>query len=145
MSSEKSVPQLDAGRTFTMTMPVRWGDMDAVGHVNNTIYFRFVEEARAQCFDAENLFFPHGRVPILVHASLDFLKSVIYPATVVVRLVLTRQGTSSLAFDVEIECDGEPGVLYAKGHNIVVATRRDTGRSAPWTAHEIEGLARAFV
>ena len=24
-----------------MRMPVRWGDLDAMGHVNNTIYFRF--------------------------------------------------------------------------------------------------------
>ena len=24
----------------TMTMPIRWGDMDALGHLNNTVYFR---------------------------------------------------------------------------------------------------------
>ena len=25
---------------FTTTLPIRWGDMDAMGHVNNTVYFR---------------------------------------------------------------------------------------------------------
>ncbi len=25
------------------TMPIRWGDMDAYGHVNNTVYFRYME------------------------------------------------------------------------------------------------------
>ncbi|MDX1819094.1 MAG: acyl-CoA thioesterase, partial [Marinobacter sp.] len=30
----------------TITMPLRWGDMDAYGHANNTVYFRFFEEAR---------------------------------------------------------------------------------------------------
>ena len=26
-----------------MVIPIRWGDMDAMGHVNNTIYFRYFE------------------------------------------------------------------------------------------------------
>jgi acyl-CoA thioester hydrolase len=27
--------------TLEMVMPIRWGDMDAMGHVNNTIYLSF--------------------------------------------------------------------------------------------------------
>ena len=30
----------------TLHMPIRWGDMDAMGHVNNTLYFRYLEIAR---------------------------------------------------------------------------------------------------
>ena len=29
--------------THQMVMPIRWGDMDAMGHVNNTLYFRYME------------------------------------------------------------------------------------------------------
>ena len=29
-----------------MRIPVRWGDLDAMGHVNNTIYFRYFESLR---------------------------------------------------------------------------------------------------
>ncbi len=29
-------------RIFEMTIPIRWGDMDAMGHVNNTVYFRYM-------------------------------------------------------------------------------------------------------
>jgi hypothetical protein len=29
--------------TLEMTIPIRWGDMDAMGHVNNTLYFRYME------------------------------------------------------------------------------------------------------
>ena len=32
----------------TTRMPVRWGDMDAMGHVNNTVYFRYMEQARIE-------------------------------------------------------------------------------------------------
>lgn len=31
---------------FETRFPVRWGDMDAMGHVNNTVYFRYLETAR---------------------------------------------------------------------------------------------------
>ena len=34
----------------TLRMPIRWGDMDAMGHVNNTVYFRYVETARIDWF-----------------------------------------------------------------------------------------------
>ena len=35
----------------TMRMPIRWGDMDAMGHVNNTVYFRYIEQARISWLD----------------------------------------------------------------------------------------------
>ena len=27
-------------------LPILWGNMDSLGHVNNTIYFRYIEQAR---------------------------------------------------------------------------------------------------
>ena len=35
-------------------MPIRWGDMDAYGHVNNTIYFRYMEQARVEWIEDMN-------------------------------------------------------------------------------------------
>ena len=32
-------------------IPIRWGDMDAMGHVNNTVYFRYMEQARIGWFE----------------------------------------------------------------------------------------------
>jgi acyl-CoA thioester hydrolase len=31
---------------YEMTIPIRWGDMDAMNHVNNTTYFRYLETMR---------------------------------------------------------------------------------------------------
>ena len=36
----------DKKLTHEMVIPIRWGDMDAMGHVNNTIYFRYFEIVR---------------------------------------------------------------------------------------------------
>ena len=39
---------------YTLTLPIRWGDMDAMGHVNNTLYFRYMETIRIDWFKAIN-------------------------------------------------------------------------------------------
>ena len=35
---------------------VAWGDMDAFGHVNNVLYYRYIESARIRYLDALNIF-----------------------------------------------------------------------------------------
>ena len=35
-----------------MVMPIRWGDMDAMGHLNNASYMRFMETVRIEWFSA---------------------------------------------------------------------------------------------
>ena len=32
-------------------IPIRWGDMDALGHVNAPIYFRYMEQVRVSWFE----------------------------------------------------------------------------------------------
>src|SRR5262249_4596236 len=46
-------PPMTATRTavHSTTLPIRWGDMDAQGHVNNTVYFRYMEQARIEWLD----------------------------------------------------------------------------------------------
>ena len=139
------LPQFSMGGVFQCVMPVRWGDLDALNHVNNTLYFRYAEEARVQLFDQVGIALPSTRVGVLAHASLDFLKPVLYPATVVVSLILTRIGRSSMDFDVLIECQGEPGIAYAKGKNVIVGTDSDSGKPSPWTAAELTQFALCFV
>ena len=39
------------GYPVTVEVPVAWGEMDAYGHVNNIVYFRYFETARMAYFD----------------------------------------------------------------------------------------------
>jgi acyl-CoA thioester hydrolase len=39
-------------RVYEMRIPMRWGDMDAMGHVNNTLYFRYLETVRIEWMKA---------------------------------------------------------------------------------------------
>jgi acyl-CoA thioester hydrolase len=43
-------PRHDGGTRLTVNVPMRWGDMDAYGHINNVELLRILEEARIHAF-----------------------------------------------------------------------------------------------
>jgi acyl-CoA thioester hydrolase len=66
-----------------MEIEVRWGDMDAMGHVNNAVYFTYCESARIHLLrelGIEGRAEGSRRGPVLVSASCDFKQEVTYPA-----------------------------------------------------------------
>ena len=143
MTQDAAVPQI--GHVFTCVMPMRWGDQDLFNHINNTLYFKYCEEARAKLYLESGYPVAGEREVVLAHAACDFLKPLRYPGTVVVRLVFQRLGRSSMEYDFIIEREDEPGVVYARGKNINVNTDPRTGKSAAWSAEELAGYARCFV
>jgi acyl-CoA thioester hydrolase len=107
---------------------IRWGDMDAMGHVNNTVYFRFMEQARIGWFDA---LVPRGEAwkgtgIVIANASCNFKRAMNYPGTVDVKVYVAPPGGSSVATFYELVIDGE---LYADGTATVVFV--DLARQKP--------------
>ena len=66
--------------TLEMVIPIRWGDMDAMGHVNNTIYFRYLEIVRIEWLHrVAGAPDPAGEGPVIVNTFCNFLKQLKYP------------------------------------------------------------------
>ncbi len=103
-------------QVHTLRMPIRWGDMDAMGHVNNTLYFRYLEIARIDWFDSigckPN---PQGEGPVIVNAFCNFHKQLEYPGDIVVKMYASEPGRSSFESWNTIERGDTPGVVYASG------------------------------
>ena len=57
---------------------VAWGDMDAFGHLNNVIYYRYIESARIAYLDALNIF-NYSVGPVVISNNCQYLKAVFYP------------------------------------------------------------------
>lgn len=134
-----------AGARCSFEMPVRWGDLDALNHVNNTVYFRYIEEARVNTLRAAGIGGGiNNRDIVVAHISCDFLRPVNWPATLVIDMHVKRVGRSSLEYLAEISVKGDAGGPCLRSRNVIVGTRSDTGRPAPWTPAELEGLARVF-
>ncbi|MGL4406762.1 MAG: acyl-CoA thioesterase [Zoogloea sp.] len=113
-------------------MPVRWGDMDYYGHVNNTVYFRYCEQARCEWLEAVGCQVGPGTevAPVIINASCTFLIPINYPATVVVDMFVGRPGRSSLESWYELRVEGDERV-YATGAAKLVWMNPQTGSSAP--------------
>lgn len=113
-------------------IPVRWGDMDAYGHVNNTVYFRYCEQARVEWLEQSgSTVSPDNPVaPVIINASCTFLIPINYPATVVLKMYAGEPGRSSVMTWYELSVEGDER-LYAEGASKVVWMDPGTGKSVP--------------
>jgi acyl-CoA thioester hydrolase len=67
----------------TLDLQVRWGDLDAFNHVNNTLFLRYVEEARIHLFrNIEGEWENAEAGPVVVNLNCNFRREIRYPATV---------------------------------------------------------------
>jgi acyl-CoA thioester hydrolase len=118
--------------THTMTMPIRWGDMDAMGHVNNTVYFRYMEVIRIEWMHgigaAPN---PQGQGPVIVNAFCNFIRQLEYPGEVLAKHYIANPGRSSFDTFITLERSDQPGVIYAEGGALTVWTDFQAQKSAP--------------
>jgi acyl-CoA thioester hydrolase len=106
---------------FRFEIPIRWGDMDAMGHVNNTVYFRYMEQTRISWFDAMGFSSrPEGEGPIIINAHCTFVRQLEYPGTVLCRHYVGRMGNSSVETHVEMSRTDDPDTVYAHGGAKVV-------------------------
>jgi len=114
-------------------IPVQWGDMDALGHVNNARYFTWFESARMALFAEIGL----GSIgipdvgPILAHTRCDFLRPVTWPGEIVVGTRIGRLGTTSFTMDYEIALAATPETPVARGEGVVVLIQYKTGEKTP--------------
>ncbi len=82
---------------FEMTMPIRWGDMDAMGHVNNTVYFRYFESVRlAWLHQVCGAIDAHGEGVLIANAFCNFMQQLEYPGDVIARLFVANPGALQL-------------------------------------------------
>jgi acyl-CoA thioester hydrolase len=120
MNQEKSKGKL----MHTMRQAIRWGDMDVLGHVNNTIYFRYMETGRIGFLENLNgKFDAKGQGPVIVTAYCTFIKQLKYPGDIEVRTFAGPPGRSSFEVTHEISLVDENGnadVVYAEGGGKVV-------------------------
>ncbi|MBK7356255.1 MAG: acyl-CoA thioesterase [Propionivibrio sp.] len=110
-------------------VPIRWGDMDAYRHVNNTVYFRYMEQARVEYLERIGYaIVPQDTAPVIINASCTFLLPLTYPGNVEVMMFFGAPGRSSFLSSYEIRLQGDD-TLYATGEAKIVWTDVASGRS----------------
>jgi acyl-CoA thioester hydrolase len=90
--------------------------MDAMGHVNNTLYFRYLEIVRIEWLNRIGAApDPGGEGPVIVNAFCNFLKQLEYPGDVLAKHYVAAAGRTSFDTYITLERVDTLGVIYAAG------------------------------
>ncbi|MGO9915241.1 MAG: acyl-CoA thioesterase [Isosphaeraceae bacterium] len=133
MSAQASAESLLAQFKIVISIPVQWGDQDAFGHVNNTIYLRWFESARIVYLERVGMMELHEAEnvgPILAAVACDYRRPVTYPDTVLVGARVTRIGRSSFGMEHAAASRGH-GVIAAEGKSTLVVFDYHKEKSHP--------------
>jgi acyl-CoA thioester hydrolase len=114
----------------TTLQRIRWSDMDMLGHVNNTVYFRYMEQARVEWMYSlvGDLGAEDAPLAVVVNASCNFRIPLVYPADVEVRMYLGDPGRTSVGSYYDLLVGNQ---RCADGAARMVWTDRASGRPVP--------------
>lgn len=113
--------ETDRSILLTKQIEVRWGDMDALGHVNNTLFLRYLEEIRVDWFNSfDGDWSTPDLGPLVARILINFRQAIVWPATVIIDLSARWNGGKSLILEHEIRDQDERAVLYADAEIVCV-------------------------
>lgn len=110
------------GFPVVVEFPVAWGEMDANGHVNNAVYFRYFENARLEYFRRLDWFAYQrdtGIGPILAATEARFRKPLTYPDTVAVGTRVSSVGEDRFIMEYSLVSQ-RLGAVAAEGWGTIV-------------------------
>jgi acyl-CoA thioester hydrolase len=116
-----NIPEL-ADYPAVMQLPVLWGDQDAFGHVNNSVYFRWYETSRILYLEKAGLGDKKAETgigPILAHIDCNYRHQVTFPDTMHVATRVTKIGRTSLTVHHAIYGEAA-GAIVADSTSVLV-------------------------
>ena len=117
---------------------IRFGDIDAQGHVNNAVFATYFESGRVALFRDPDLGIGvENATYVLVRQEIDFLRELHWPGDVVVGTALPNVGRSSFTM-VQGVFSGD--ACAAAGRATLVMMDTTTRRSRPLTPEAIARL-----
>ncbi|MFG6401609.1 acyl-CoA thioesterase [Microbacterium sp. P04] len=159
MTDEAQTDSTQGDRRVHVPIPLRWGDLDALGHVNNTSMLKLLEEARLRAFwkgdgtepapatavfEMDVLESGGSSATLIARQEIEYYRPVPYGQRPLdVQMWIGRIGGSSadICFEVYSPLGTEAPVLYARATVVVVIVDTSTGRPTRWNAIEREAWA----
>ena len=116
---------------FVAPLGVRWRDLDAFNHVNNSNYLTYLEEACLQWLQHVRDWFNAESMPVLAASELNYRLPIEWPAQLHVELHCERLGNSSLTLAHRIVDAADASRLYCDGRVVLVWMNPATGKPVP--------------
>lgn len=119
------------------TISIRWGDMDSYRHINNTVYFRYMEQARIEWITSLGFSsIAEKEAMLMVNGFCNFYKQASYPGNLSVKTFVGSIGNSSVDIFNTMELlpinPDEDQLLCAAGGATMVWVDLERNKSMPW-------------
>jgi len=119
-------------KLYEMQFPSRWGDMDVLGHVNNTMYFRYFENVRTEWLREQGYSITlegSAEGPVIVDACCQFLIPAVYPVKLQALMFGGAPGRSSFNSYYELRDAEQPDIIFCTGSSRIVWIDYAKGKS----------------
>lgn len=133
-----------AGYPIVVRIPVQWGEMDAYGHVNNTVFFRFFESARVKYLEECRFLeaYERDRVGAILHStSCRFRRRMIYPDTALVGARVKDLTADRFIMVYTLASESQRAVA-ADGESVVVSYDYTSRQPAPIPDYVRDGIVK---
>lgn len=117
---------------FVASIEVRWRDLDAFNHVNNSNFLTYLEEARLQWLrHVPGEWFNEHSMPVLAASTINYKLPIEWPNALHVELACERLGSSSITIGHRIVDATDATQLYSDGNVVMVWMDPSTGKPVP--------------
>jgi acyl-CoA thioester hydrolase len=134
---------MQSDKLFSTNIEVRFRDLDAMGHVNNAVFFTYFEEGRKyfskKVFEVSDL---SDFKFIMAHIQCDFIRPIQFNDHAILQMWVKNIGTKSFSFEYRLVDFSDEAVVYATGESIQVCYDYKKNRSIEVPAKMREGLTR---
>ena len=128
MSHPENSPTPDHSREhyrYWQSVSTRWKDNDAYGHINNAVYYSYIDSVvnqfliERQLMDIEK----SDSIGLVVQSQCQFFKPLPYPGRVDCGLRVTHLGNGSVSYEVGMFAEAEAAVAAVGGFTHVFVDR----------------------
>ncbi|MEM7551064.1 MAG: acyl-CoA thioesterase [Bacteroidota bacterium] len=124
---------------FRRPIDVRWGDYDMLRHVNNAVYFSYLENARIHYLQESCKWDWENYKMVIANMSMDFLAPIEMKAKPEALLRCTRIGNKSFNLENVIR-DINTGTVYNIAQSVLVAVDGESGKAIHIPEHHASDL-----
>lgn len=134
---------MHSDKLFTANIEVRFSDLDAMGHVNNAVFFTYFEEGRKhfskKVFNVSDI---SDFKFIMAHIRCDFIRPIRFNDQVILQMRVKDIGTKSFSFEYRLVDFLDETKVYAAGESTQVCYDYEKNRSIEVPAKMRENLTR---
>ena len=133
-------------KIFFTNIEVRFRDLDALGHVNNAIFFTYFEEGRKKFSEKFfKLSDPSEFTFIMAHIRCDYLKPIKFSDHITLQMWVKDIGNKSFSFGYKLIDSKDESTVYATGESVQVCYDYTADTPMAVTSKTREALAQYLI